>query len=317
MSVDKWLAQALLCYDLDGPCALMIRHNENAAWQVTDAKGKTYVLRVHQPREGFSQALFQVDKAAALRGELAILQALHKQGELTVQSPVVNRENDVLSLLPGGEYATLLTWLNGDTLEQTQITPALLLETGRMTASLHKCLKACGGLPDNAGRAYDKGLTDRMAARLFDLEVAGAIPQVHEKAMTAALSVIRQRMAELDKLPNSYGIAHSDLSKSNMLLCGGKLAPIDFGLWGYGYYYMDLGALASHFASEEEQEAIFAGYESVAGIRVERRFVAPFISLGILLFICAFAEHVCGEEWFPQALERWRQTFFQPLAEGG
>ncbi len=316
MSTDLWLSQALLCYGLDSPSTRLIRHNENATFRVTDAAGKAYVLRVHQPREGFSQALFKVDKAASLQGELAILRALHQQGRIPAQTPVLNRENDMLSLLPGGEYATLLAWLDGDTLEQAEITPALLAETGRMTARMHRCFQTGGEWPASAGRSYDKALTESMAKRFWDMASSGVLPQDHAQAMTAALSVIRQRMAEMDGFPKSFGIVHSDLSKSNLLLCGKRVAPIDFGLWGYGYYYMDLGALASHFTGEAEQEAVFAGYESEAGAKVERRFVQPFISLGILLYLCIFAEHVCGEAWFPQALERWRRTFFQPLADG-
>jgi thiamine kinase-like enzyme len=108
----------------------------------------------------------------------------------------------------------------------------------------------------------------------------------------------------------AYGVVHSDLSKSNMLLCGSSVAPIDFGLWGYGYYYMDLGALASHYTDPWQQDAIFLGYESVMHSHVDRRYVEPFVCLGILLFICTFGESVYKEEWFPGALDRWTNTHF-------
>ncbi len=316
MSIELWLSQALSCYKLDMPSARLIRHNENAAWQITDISGNRFVLRVHQPREGFSQALFDIDKAASLQGELALLRSLGEQGEIPVQTPVLNRAGEVLSRLPGGEYATLLTWLDGDTLEHIELMPSTLTEIGRMTARIHSCFQKAEVLPAPAGRAYDKLLAESMKDRLLNMGLSGRISKDHVNAMTEALTVIGRRMTELDGLKNSFGIVHSDLSKSNMLLHEDRVAPIDFGLWGYGYYYMDLGALASHFTKEEQQQAIFAGYESVAGFIVEQRFVQPFISLGILLYICAFGEHVCTEAWFSNALDRWRQTFFQPLAEG-
>ena len=313
MSADLFLFQALACYDLVKPAARFIRHNENAVWQITDAAGQNYILRVHKSKEGFSQDLFDIDKAASLMDELAVIHTLGKQGSIPVQVPVVNRKGEMLSRLQGGEYATLLTWLEGDTLEQAEITQAVCLEIGRMTACMHKCFQTDQDLCLYAGRSYDKRFIQRMKERLHAFGQSGTMPAQQNEAMIAALSVIAKRMAELDGLKDSYGVVHSDLSKSNMLLMGDRVAPIDFGLSGYGYYFMDLGSLAAHFSKEEEQQAIFTGYESVAGFKVEMRFVQPFISLGILLFICAFYEHVYQEEWFSPALDRWRQTFFQPL----
>lgn len=45
------------------------------------------------------------------------------------------------------------------------------------------------------------------------------------------------------QLPGTRGIAHTDLSKSNMIVCDSSIAPIDFGLCGFSHSYMDLGSL--------------------------------------------------------------------------
>jgi Ser/Thr protein kinase RdoA (MazF antagonist) len=310
MNLEPLLKEALAFYPLANPAAALIRHNENATWHVTDGMDKSYVLRVHQSRAGFSQSLFSMDKEPALRGELRILTALNAHSGIPVQIPVKNREGETLSKLSGGEFATLLTWLEGSTLENAEATPELLHGVGRMTACMHRCFQTCSGLPASAGHDYDKALMDRMIGKFEDMERAGIISPNYVRGMTACLLEIKCRMAQLDRKDQSFGVVHSDLSKSNMLLCDGTVVPIDFGLWGYGYYYMDLGALASHYEEAWQQNAIFEGYESVSHFHVERRYVEPFICLGILLFLCAFGESVYKEEWFPGALERWTNTYF-------
>lgn len=310
MNLEPLLQEALAVYPLANPAAALIRHNENATWQVTDGEGKSYVLRVHQPREGFSQSLFSMDKELALRGELRILAALNAHSGIPVQIPVKNRAGETLSKLSGGEFATLLTWLEGSTLENAEATPEMLRDVGRMTACMHRCFQTCTDLPAPAGHDYDKALLDRMIGKFRDMERSGMISTDYVQGMTACLKEIKSRMAELDQADQSFGVVHSDLSKSNMLLCAGGVVPIDFGLWGYGYYYMDLGALASHYAEPWQQDAVFDGYESAAHIHVERRYVEPFICLGILLYLCTFGESVYKEEWFPGALKRWTNTYF-------
>jgi Ser/Thr protein kinase RdoA (MazF antagonist) len=313
MNLEQLLQEALAFYPLANPAAVLIRHNENATWKVTDEAGKAYVLRIHKPREGFSQSLFSNDKGPALLGELRILTALHAHAGIPAQIPVKNREGETLTKLNGGEFATLLTWLEGSTLDKAETAPELLHEVGRMTACMHRCFQTCSEMPGPAGHDYDKPLIDRMIGKFQDMERANVIASNFIEGITACLLEIGRRMAELDQGDQTFGVVHSDLSKSNMLLCQGRVAPIDFGLWGYGYYYMDLGALASHFTEPKQQAAIFEGYESVTDTRVERRYVDPFICLGILLFVCTFGESVYNEEWFPGALERWTNTYFLPI----
>jgi Ser/Thr protein kinase RdoA (MazF antagonist) len=312
MNLEPKLLEALSLYQLNDSFAELIRHNENATWKVTDG-GKAYVLRIHKPREGFSQSIFPQNKEAALRGELRILAELHAQGDIPVQIPVENLKGDTLTKLNGGEYATLLTWLEGSTLDNTETTPELMHEVGRMTAFMHNCFQTCSELPTSAGHDYDKMLMDRMTGKFQDMEQANIISPNYVQGMTGCLLEIKRRMAELDRMDHMFGVVHSDLSKSNMLLCGRSVAPIDFGLWGYGYFYMDLGSLAAHYTEPWQQAAIFEGYESVTNTRVIRRYVDPFICLGILLYVCTFGESVYMEEWFQGALERWTNTFFLPI----
>lgn len=314
--MEELLKEALSRYPLVKPQARLIRHNENATWQVVDeACAKTYVLRIHKPREGFSLKLMGGSREDALAGEMRLLEALSSRGDIPVQTPVKNFEGAVVTELSGGVRATLLTWLPGENLEKEEATPELLFEVGRMTALMHRCFQACPDLP-KPPHAYDQALLNRMGERLRGFFSRGILDPRHSPAVFAALEAIGLRMAEMDRQGGAYGIVHADLSKGNMLLTQGRVAPIDFGLWGAGYFPMDLGGLACTYVQPQEQERLFAGYESVTRQRVDTRYVEPFVSLGVLLYVCSFGESAGGEEWFDPAMDRWCRTHFVPLAQG-
>jgi thiamine kinase-like enzyme len=121
-------------------------------------------------------------------------------------------------------------------------------------------------------------------------------------------------MHELDKLPCSKGIVHSDLSKSNLIVFENKIIPIDFCLSGYSYFYMDLGSLFSHFDKNEQRTAIKKGYLSLMNIEFNNRYTEAFFIYQIILFISTHLNSISNTDWFPEALKRWCNNYFNPFA---
>ncbi len=58
MNPASYITQALSLYAFKDPTYALIRHNENQTYKVTDAGGQ-YVLRIHQPIQGFSNEFLQ------------------------------------------------------------------------------------------------------------------------------------------------------------------------------------------------------------------------------------------------------------------
>ena len=89
--------------------------------------------------------------------------------------------------------------------------------------------------------------------------------------------------------------------------------PIDFGLSGISYYYMDLGSLFSHFNKTEEQSLILKGYKSIIKDDIEIKYIETFMVFQIILFIATHIEKADKHKWFGSAIDRWSIEFFNPF----
>jgi len=305
--MEQSLKEAFAAYRLDGADAKLLRHNENATYHVS-RRGREYVLRIHAPRPGFVLEMFGVDRhgRGKLEGELAMLRAL-AEGGLPVQRPVENRMGEGVTVLESGDCATLLTWLEGENV--SEVTEEIARDAGRLAARLHACLAALGGLDRYR---YDEALLERLRLLLAEGDADGAfgggMPDI-----LAALDAIRSHMAALRARGNAFGLIHADFSKGNLIETPSGLAPIDFCLSGYGFYAQDLGGMAADFG-DKWKNAITRGYSDAEGISVTEKSVDMFVALGVLLFLGSHWRGVMGEDWFPDALLRWRRTLFKPLS---
>ncbi len=230
---------------------------------------------------------------------------------------MANAAGELVTALTDGTPATLLTWLEGQTLDKLPMTPDLAFDLGAMIARLHAGLRPPAGQAEDIPRyRYDASLLQRMHAELAAAASAGHLSAEAETCCRAAVDEIGRRMAELGEQADTFGLTHSDLSSGNLLQTGQGLAPIDFSLSGYGYRVMDLGMVLTQYKEAGIQRQILSGYERESGKTVPFRYVGPFYALGILLFVACQHAKCHGEAWYPKALERWSRTAFEPLVEG-
>jgi Ser/Thr protein kinase RdoA (MazF antagonist) len=111
-------------------------------------------------------------------------------------------------------------------------------------------------------------------------------------------------------------IVHADLGKSNVIVgTDGRLTPIDFSLCGYSHFYMDIGGIFGLNHDDENRKHIIEGYKSVRNCEINPRYVEPYFSLGVVLFIACQYERAKNWDWFPGNMERWCRDIFQPLAD--
>lgn len=291
--MEPFVNEALHSYVIDDPHVVLIRHNENATYQVTDGlSGRKYAVRVHESNSDFSLDLFNVEQHSyeTLKSEMDILNCLARDTKIPMQAPVANKNGEIVTVLSGGTPVTVLNWVDGKTLDQCAISEDALRWVGRTVGEMHLYFTSAGCSKGYTRYAYDKNMVDRIVLKIDGFYKRNLIVLEKFKIITGALSEIKNRMKVLDTENASYGIVHSDLSKSNLILRNGKITPIDFCLCGYSYFYMDIGSLYAHFGTTDEQSIIKASYEDTTGRRLEYRYIEPFVAMQILLYLATHFE---------------------------
>lgn len=315
--MDKLLKEALYNYEIKQSQIEFIRHNENVTYKIKDVVlNKQYVLRIHKPRKDFSLDIFTEHKSSSdyIFEEMNILNSIRRNTKIKVQIPMRNKNGDFVTILGDGTPVTLLSWINGNTIDNVELNENILFKLGIMVGEFHRFSKEWS-IGKNLNRySYDKMLLKKMAFKLIDGLELKVITSEQFQFIDHAINEISNSIDQLNLKKKSKGIVHSDLAKSNIIVSDtGEVIPIDFGLSGNSYYYMDLGSLFSHFNNPEQQNCILEGYKSIINEEIEIKYIEAFMVFQIILFICTHIENAHRFEWFSSAIDRWSGEFFVPF----
>lgn len=315
--MNTLLKEALDNYEIQNPQVEFIRHNENETYKLKDSQlNNQYVIRIHKPSAKFSFDIFGTKKHSVdLRiSEMSILNTISKNTEIPVQIPVKNKNDEFVTVLSDGTPVTLLTWIDGNTAEEIELTDDVLFKVGEMVGKFHAFSKSWTKSNNLNRYSYDKKLLIEVMSKIKMGTKLNIFSSEQFKVIEDAINEIVNRMNALDLLKKTKGIVHSDLSKSNLIMSNGRIVPIDFSLCGYSYFYMDLGSLFSHFDKQEQRSCIISGYKSILNEEIDTKFIEPFMVFQILLFIATHIESVQQEDWFYDALNRWSKDIFIPFS---
>lgn len=171
---NSYIRDALEQYDMQNAEFELIRHNENMTLRVDGQ----YLLRIHKHAEGFNtDASYEgMNRTEIRRSELAFLFYLNRRG-MKVQLPVPNKNGDLLTILPDGVCATMLTWIPGRNLEKSDITEDICFQIGAMVARIHR---AAENFQAEAILRYDSKLCERMKKKLKSEKVIGILGQTNQ-----------------------------------------------------------------------------------------------------------------------------------------
>lgn len=315
--MNKLLIEALNNYEIEQPEVEFIRRNENETYKIKDSiLNKKYVLRIHKSSEYFSLDIFCNNKNIVdhIYEEINILNSIRDNTGLDVQIPIKNKNGDFVTLLTDGTPVTLLTWINGDTIDKVELNVDILFKLGAMVGELHRFSKEWSESTSTSLYSYDKKLLKKITHKLIDGVELKVISWNQFEIIDQAIDEISNLIDKLDLKKKSKGIVHSDLGKSNIIVsAAGEIIPIDFGLSGISYYYMDLGSLLSHFNKPEEQSIILKGYKSIIKDDIEIKYIETFMVFQIILFIATHIENADKLKWFSSAIDRWSIEFFNPF----
>lgn len=315
--MNNLLIEALNSYEINKPEVEFIRHNENATYKVKDSiLNKNYVLRIHKASEDFSLEIFHDYKNVVnhVREEINILNSIRNNTNMKIQTPIKNKNGQFITLLTDGTPVTLLTWINGDTIDKAQLNEEILFKLGAKVGEFHKFSRWWYETNKTSIYSYDKRLLKKITHKLIDGVELKVISWDQFEIIDVAIDEVSKLLDELEFNNKSKGIVHSDLGKSNIIISdNGEIVPIDFGLSGISYYYMDLGSLFSHFNKAEEQSLILKGYKSIVKGYIEIKYIETFMVYQIILFIATHIEKANKLKWFSSAIDRWNKEIFTPF----
>jgi Ser/Thr protein kinase RdoA (MazF antagonist) len=267
------LARAsLVNWDIDQNSQLsLIKHRENAVYELKTPGGERYALRIH--RAGYHSD-------AALRSELQWMTALNDAGLRTPQS-VRTRTGDWFAVQQdkSGSDAyqiDMLSWVDGKALgsvEQGLSDDVATLvsnyrQVGVLAARLHN-LTESWPKPDGFTRqAWDiDGCFSENAiwGRFHDLEV---LTSEQMAILDTARKLLVALLTDLGKGPEVYGLIHCDLLPENLLGSGDDIYLIDFDDAGYGWYLFEFATSLFFLLGEPYFDDVFDAL--VEGFRSER-----------------------------------------------
>ena len=249
----------------------IVKYRENAVFRVAAADGRDAVLRVH--RHGYHSD-------AALRSELAWLEALHADG-IAVPAVIPSAAGASFEIVQGAgvpepRQVDMLTWMPGipiGTLEEG-LNPAIadvhavFAGVGRLCARLHNQTETWTPPAGFTRHAWDReGLVgpEPLWGRFWEAAVLGT---EERRLIERARASVREALTAYGRSPRRYGLIHADFNLDNMLLDGERVIPLDFDDCGFGWHLFDLVTVWTIYHGSDLAEAIRAGV--VEGYRRER-----------------------------------------------
>ncbi len=316
----RYVECAIKQYNVKKPVIEFIRHNENLTCKIIDNVTKrAYVLRIHKPIDGFSLNTVQ-HSYENLVFELNFIKEIKKQTNINLQEAVKNKEGHLISKIIDSVtskiiYVTMLSWIDGKTMSHEDINweeEAYL--TGVMTAKLHQFSVNWKYSQKENRHRYNQEKVRKTVMRIKEAVNLKLINNKQYHMIEQGANRIIELMLELDRKPNTKGYIHADLQKSNLIVQNHQILPIDFGLSGYGYYYMDLGGLSADFTPLAIRKALLAGYRLIRNLpEADMKYIEGFFIYTILLAMETHLHNPKFKEWYLRRTEAICNDYISPF----
>lgn len=259
-----------------------VAHGENTTFRHDGAHGR-HLVRVHRPqRHGAG-----VDSVAAIRSELAWLQALHRDTDLAVPEPVAARDGaSTVTVDAAGttRVCSVLRWMDGR-IHEASPRPAHLHRLGDAMARLHEHADAWRPPAGFVRIQWDHEAFfgnvmvygGTRAARCWDL-----LP----KELRARFRAVDAVMVDIFAHAGEIGLIHADLHLGNALFVRGAVKLIDFDDCGTGPRLYDLAVALWELRDRPDypvfRDALLSGYSARRDLDV--RYLDDFIALRQVAF---------------------------------
>jgi Ser/Thr protein kinase RdoA (MazF antagonist) len=238
-----------------------VAHEENTTFRHASPWGQ-HLVRVHRPqRHGRG-----VDSAAAVRSELAWLNAIRAETDLAVPEPVAARDGaTTVEASAAGEtrVCSVLRWMDGRIMEGSP-RPIHLRRLGEAMARLHRQASAWTPPHDFVRIRWDHE-TFFGDTLVYGVTAAAECWALLPADLRARFEAVGARTAEI--LDGSdVGLIHADLHLGNALFHRGEVRLIDFDDCGHGPRLYELAVALWELRDEPfyppYRDALIEGYRT-------------------------------------------------------
>jgi Ser/Thr protein kinase RdoA (MazF antagonist) len=251
-SLSDCVLEILSQYSLGGFQSESINHEFNSTFKVTTDDGQKFALRIN---------VNSTRTLGNLNAEIFLVQSIKS---VATPKPVANRLGEFVTLGWHGATgrklnAVLYTWLEGEELGD-EPTDEQLFALGAAMAKLHA---ETLGLVLPTGAELSDYTDFFWGAEDLLTGDSSALSSQDKALVSAAMVKVDQVVAELrDKC--ILRPLHADLHPWNAMWHEGELAVFDFDDSGIGLPVQDLATSLYYLDTPEQDEALLAGYRSVA-----------------------------------------------------
>jgi len=260
----------------------LIKDRENAVYEALLADGRRSALRLH--RDGYQSVV-------AIRSELWWMQSVAARG-VSVPAPVPTAAGELVHVLPGGQVATMISWVDGAELGAADVAlggslaerMAQFTAIGRLVADLHNATDTLE-LPNWFVRhAWDSdGFLGKEPfwGRFWENP---ALSSGELETLLSARDTARTSLRAYTDNGADFGLIHADVLRENVIFGPNGPVLIDFDDCGFGYRIYDLASFASQNDTEPDyaklMAAALAGYRGRRGLSDEAvRLLPMFVML--------------------------------------
>jgi Ser/Thr protein kinase RdoA (MazF antagonist) len=259
-----------------------VAHGENTTFR-HDGADSSHLVRVHRPdRHGRG-----VDSVAAIRSELAWLQALRSGTDLAVPEPVVARDGaSTVTVDAAGttRVCSVLRWMDGR-IHEASPRPVHLHRLGDAMARLHEHADAWRPPAGFVRIQWDH------EAFFGNVMIYGGTPATRcwdllPEELRARFRAVDVRMVESIPSAGDTGLIHADLHLGNALFNRGAVKLIDFDDCGTGPRLYDLAVALWELRDRPDyplfRDALLSGYSARRDLDV--RYLDDYIALRQVAF---------------------------------
>mgnify|MGYP001826283849 CR=1 FL=1 len=238
----------------------LLQDTDDLVYRLFSHLEKKYSLKIHRKKLKHSD-----EKISTLFDWLEFASSRVK---FNLPIPIRNHRGNFLSQieLEENHYTfTLYKWVEGTPIS-TSMTNENVEKIGSVMACLHNVSEEYTSIGKGL-RSYDGNWLEQASKTLLSGSERISFSKEKRKDLILGLENIRSSMDELGYMPSNFGIIHSDLHFSNILLNGENLSVIDFDDVGFGHYLFDIGTTFNEFADYGQRytsmiKSFIQGYQS-------------------------------------------------------